>query len=361
MSAFETGLEDARRQITGQDTRPAIKYVIDHYQEWSAPTAEERDAFLGLLAGWMAGELKKDLSGVKGSADARIKVILDIKEYCNTYMGRTAFSGIDPDYFAVELALRVRMPKLIDQGQTGLCGAASVMYSYAKVQPAKYAKFAMGLFFRGKGKFNNTEITPSETIKAGYPTRYQFMGCPVDYVTLVSLRACSFHAIAIGPFRAADETTMPGQVAQWLEQAGYQGVESDTFFNANWLEKIAIDKLASTLEQPIHHRGAQERSLGTDEMRRNLQKAADALAAGKFVVLFTDIELSKYLKGELPSLPPRTSSTSLTKHHFVAARHLQLTTNDVTVRIITWTEAFNRTISLASFLPRYNGYIAAQP
>jgi len=360
MSAFKAGLDDAERKITGQDTRPAISFVIENYKGWSVPTAKEREEFFALLTQWMASELKKDLSAVKASADARIKVIKQINESCNTY-GRAAFADIDPNYFAVELALRVRMPRLIDQGQTGLCGAASVMYSFAKVQPAQYAKFALGLFFRGKGKFNNTEIEPSETIKAGYSSRYQFMDCPIDYVTLVSLRACSLHAIATGPLRAADETTMPGQVGQWLERAGYKGVESDTFFNANWIEKIAINQLASTLEQPIHHGGAPERTLDMDAMCRNLQKAADALAAGKFVILFTDIELSKYLSGEQPMLAPRTSSTSLTKHHFVAARRLRLTANDVTVRLITWANAYDKTIPLSSFLPRYNGYIAAQP
>jgi len=358
MSMFGTNLAKAKDLARKKGSRAAVELVIADYRSWGTPDDGERDDFLDTFAAWLNDELKKDETGLKAMRDVRSNAILHIRKYFDSQAGGPAFRDVEPNAFAVELAVRVRRPRMTDQGATGLCGPAALMYTFAKSEPLAYATLALDLFFKGKGMYRNMPIAPTETIKNGYRQRIEYMNSVVDYVLLVSLRACTFQLV--GPLRGGDETTLPGQLGRWLEQAGYREIETDTFFNFGWLKMALVNTVAGHLGQPVHHR-RDERELANPEVLRNLSRAASALQSGKFVILFTDGELSHFLNGTVSALTPRTSPTGLGEHHYVAVRRLVVTQNDVTVRAITWQCAFDHTFPLGIFLPRYNGYLAARP
>ena len=201
--------------------------------DWGEPTAKAVNTALNALAVWVKGETKKVTAGPT-SPENRAKLIRQIRDYVKT-KPHHAFTGIHPGVFAIQLALRVRRPHSIDQGATGLCGAVSAAYTFAKTRPEEFTKFGLDLFFDGKAKFGQMQVEPSAKVRLSYGLRKDKIPWAADYVVLVSLRECTFTSDAIGIdlVRGADETTLPGRLAEWLRDAGYTNVEDHTFFGKN--------------------------------------------------------------------------------------------------------------------------------
>src|SRR5215213_639338 len=85
--------------------------------------AKDFDFVMDKIADWVVNEAKV-VKNPLHSPEVRSSVLRYIKEYVGS-RPTCAFTGIDPGTFGVQLALRVRRPRSIDQGSTGLCGAAS--------------------------------------------------------------------------------------------------------------------------------------------------------------------------------------------------------------------------------------------
>jgi len=139
------------------------------------------------------------------SPTVRAGIIRHIRDYV---LSKTAgvFAGIDPLMFGTQLAPRVRRPRGVEQGQTGLCGPASFMYSFAKGQPRLFAKYGLDLFFQGQGFLGTMEVQPSLAVLENYHLRMTKIPWAVDYVTLVSLRQCTFFADTRGLASSAERT-----------------------------------------------------------------------------------------------------------------------------------------------------------
>jgi hypothetical protein len=359
MSDFGLWFEKMKLNAGVLGIEPTVAQVIADYWKWGVPEAEETADFLETFAAWVNGELKKDGSGPKRLGDARARAIASINTYLWKRGGRKpAFWGVAPEFFAVELAVRVRRPRTIDQGQTGMCGPAALLYAYAQTEPENFAMFALDLFFKGSGMFKNMPVQPSEAIKQGYEQRKQFITYPVDYVLMCSLRQCTFDSSQL--LQKRNETTLPGQIGAWLQSAGYDQIQAETFFNMGWVKSGLVHAFASQIGQPVHH-GHTDQAHSYDDALANLGRAAAALSAGKFVLLFGDGELAEYAKGDIGHLKRRDEWAGLGDHHWVAVRKLAVTHHDVTLRVFTWQNTFDKTIALADFIPRYNGYIAARP
>jgi hypothetical protein len=276
-----------------------------------------------------------------------------------------AFHDIDPGVFAIQLALRVRRPRSIDQGATGLCGAVSAAYTFAKTRPAEYMRFGLDLFFDGKAKFGQLQVEPSQKIKLSYPLRKDKIPWAVDYVVLVSLRECTFTSDAIGIdlIRGADETVLPGRLAQWLRDAGYKNVEDHTFFGKN--QQALVAKFATQIGQPMHFGNATGDALARENRLKNakksLESASQAFALGKLVFLFSDGEIGhKLMAGLSGAMTEQKGPTGLGNHHWMAVKKLNIpASNVVTLKAVTWGKSLEGSYDLDAFVSRYNGYVVA--
>src|SRR5262249_22693218 len=138
-----------------------------------------------------------------------------------------AFTAINPHKFAFQLALRVREPRLINQGQVNLCGPNSLLIQFAKDHPLAYAQLALDLFQKGKGSLAGLEIEAAHKIQAHYADHLP----EADYVVLGSLRNSGAILSDWGPVRNIGLLTKPGVLCKWLIEAGYTNVQDHTFFD----------------------------------------------------------------------------------------------------------------------------------
>jgi len=345
----------------------AVDQFYERLQEegfdWGTPTLQDYQYVMDTFADWVEKERKVDKSETTSRA-YRAQIIRHIKEFLTNQRAATvSFLHINPAVFGIQLAMRVRRPRSFDQGQTSLCGAVSVLYAFAKREPMQFAQFALDLFVKGHALFGQLEITPSLKIRQNYPLRRSKIPWAVDYVTLVSLRHCTFWTdkYRVGMLRGADETTMPGQIASWLSQAGYSDVEDHTFFAKN---QTKVVKLFSTkvVGQAMHGSGADGDALAKVDRKNyavlNLGLAQQALSEGKVVIMFSDGELGDIARGD--DFQARRGPTSVGHHHWMAVRKIDLGPN-VTFKVITWGTSYTATLSLDHLVPRYNGFVCARP
>jgi hypothetical protein len=340
--------------------------VCDSDFDWRAPVnLGDFKFFLNTFKGWVAGETKKAVSGAT-SKDTRIAIIEYIKDAVQNG-GTGRFAGIDPYPFGIQLALRVRRPRTVHQGATCLCGPASILYDYARSHPMQYAQFAMDLFFNGHALFGEKEVRPSDKVLTNYPLRRAKIPWALDYVTLVSLRQCTFiyDKPGVKSLRGADETTLPGQLASWLRDAGYSNVQDHTFFGKH--QQKAVAKFASFANQPMHFGASTaDRSAKEDRAkhaRQSLQAASNALTQGNSVFLFTDGELAQSLQDKLSgSLFARSQPTALGEHHWITLRKIDIFPGSaVRIKVFSWGAVYEGAFDYESFLSRYNGYVSAEP
>jgi hypothetical protein len=187
--------------------------LADPAFNWGDPDAAEFNSVMTTFAEWTTKEVKKVNDGPSAPAE-RARSINFIRQYIVS-RPTALFLHIHPAVFGIQLAMRVRRPRTIDQGGTGLCGGVAALYNLAKLQPMIYAQFALDLFFLSHAMFGGMEIEPSNKIRQNYPLRRTMIPWAVDYVTLVSLRQCTFLSdkLKVDSIRGADETTLPGQMA----------------------------------------------------------------------------------------------------------------------------------------------------
>ena len=343
-----------------EDGRKIEKYSLF---DWGQPSAKDVSRALNSLAQWVKGETKAVTTG-PASPDSRAKLIRDIRDYMATTR-HPAFHDIDPGVYAIQLALRVRRPRSIDQGATGLCGAVSAAYTFAKTRPAEYMKFGLDLFFDGRAKFGQLQVAPSQKIKSNYSLRKDKIPWAVDYVVLVSLRECTFTSDAIGIdlIRGADETVLPGRLAQWLRDAGYKNVEDHTFFGKN--QQAVVSAFAAQIGQPVHFGNATGDALAKQNRlknaKTNLASASQAFAMGKMVFLFSDGEIGhKLAAGISGAMTEQRGPTGLGDHHWMAVKKLTIpASNVVTLKAVTWGKSLEGSYDLDAFVSRYNGYLVA--
>jgi hypothetical protein len=333
--------------------------------DWGEPNARDFALFLNSFATNIQYETKKVTDGVT-SPQQRAEVIRHIRERVETYHQQPVFAGINKYVFAMQLAMRVRRPRTFDQGNTGLCGAVAAMYLFAKTRPIEFIHMALDLFFTGRALFGSMEIQPSDVIRNGYRLRRTKIRWAFDYVVLVSLRQCTFFSdqSGLGFLRTGDETAMPGQMAQWLAEAGYSNVEDHTFFGKNQIQLVR--KFAKTINQPVYGwnntAGEDARTDRQNHLIRSLSDAINALRDGKLVILFSDGKIADFLQeGDSINMTARTGPVGLGKHHWTVVRKLHLVGGKVRIKVITWGTSHEGDFNIAAFTSRYSGYISADP
>ena len=336
--------------------------------DWGPPNTADFKYVMSQFADLVSRETKKaSIMGSLASPQKRADVITYIME---SIAARPVgvFANVDAYVFGVQLALRVRRPRSTNQGSSNLCGPVSVLYTFAKSNPAGFAQFALDLFQKGQGMFNQMLIEPSPKIKANYAIRKNNIPHMVDYVTLVSLRQCTFISDSLGfnTVRGADETTLAGQLGRWLNDAGYTNVQDHTFFAEN--QQFWVNVFATGIGQPMHMPGATAGQAVVNDGRKkhalaSLQQAEQAVRQGKIVIMFSDGEVGDALKnGSSLQLGARSDATKIGTHHWMALRKCQFFGDThVKLKVITWGASYQGAFKTEALVSRYNGFISADP
>lgn len=332
-----------------------------------APEPLKADALnvIAKLKGAAAGETKKAtaLQADRGTA------LTQIESWVNSTVGISckAFPHINPFRFAIELALRVRRPRSINQRATVLCGAAGILSAYFKTDPKRATQFALDLVDDGVGMLRSYRIEPQGRVRNDPPPAH-FKMAPVDWVLLASLRY-HFEPLAelVGLFSTAEadplrQLTKPGLLYATLVNMGYTTVADRTFGLDTF---SATTKLASAITRYGMH-AQSEATRGS----ANLALAAQDVLAGRLVFLWAYGELTDYSRSAKKANPfpapkgvpqQEFDGIGFPKLHWTLVRKLVVSKTDVKIRHYSWGKARDATFSMDDFLGVYQGHVMADP
>jgi hypothetical protein len=282
------------------------------------------------------------------------------------------FTGVHPYRVAIQFAARLRRPRIIDQGECGFCGPASILVEVLKRTPNKYIQFATELVQHGKADFwvHYHEALPVElgpTEAADWATAGTRALPEADYVTLRALRTKA-ELLAKGdpeqvPFdinQGESHATSPEQMALLLRNSGYTDVRDCT---VNWY--------STTKGSPFD----------MTTMRRNLEQLIKEQAVDpkhRVVMMLINVPLSdlprqgllakkpqrwpqKYyvekLMEKYPQLQKRWTVNRLTDAHWITLRSIELSGNQVLMKSVTWKESDILQLDVDLFCEFYYGYV----
>jgi|SRR5579863_9307425 len=317
-------------------------------------SAKELSDFIDLL-------LEIDTHESKSQSDLRQRAWKLIKAFIANPPNPPQFANVDVLKFAFQLALRVREPQLIAQGNLGICGANAVVVYHARQDPHDYAQLGINLMTTGQGKFGQKKLEPNPNVKAGFNT---VQLAEADYVILTAVRGSATlvekvlrtqgkkaRALGIGAGLA------PGAVTEILRAAGYTHVEdhSHDFSTTNWNKNLAKAKqrveegylvmfsINAKLAQAMVDDKAMELS-SLDVSGDTWEKSLATASSGK---------------GEL--LHPLPSRPIVYSNHWVLVRKFVITEKEsITIKLYSWGESVKRTIPYKKFLDYYDGFISAK-
>lgn len=267
------------------------------------------------------------------------------------------FPGMGCCHVAVQMALRVRKPSSMNQGPQGFCGPASVLVPTLKLRPFAYVQFVCGLYDNGTAPFcgHTVDVRLATDFLHGWTTA---KGPAADYIALGSMR-CSIEALVAAPGGTAglpfdflnqtSHATTPAQIAGLLRQAGYCNVQN----------RALADYLAP------------RNGTGLQAAGQSLAQCAQLLLnkPGAVVVMLVN--------GDLASSAKRGTQIGVKAHvpkladlHWILVRRLTATglpvvssplNGQVNLKLFTWRWSGPGQFSLGDFLPRYFGFISAEP
>ena len=258
----------------------------------------------------------------------------------------SALTGIDPYRYLFLLAMRIRRPRVIDQGSVGFCGPATLLTDLAKREPRTYAKFAIDLLLTRRATWNGLGVVLEADDARDWQAR---RAQQLDFVTMLALRKRAEIALAGGRSGGIDldldnpdsHATTPGQMKCLLEAAGYHQVKDQTVSRRTF----AVARSPTQL----------------DVLERQLTTCAAALAGGNIVIMLVHPDVARKAKnpGAAWSVDPRVAALHLL--HWINVKSLNVLGGNVTIKIVTWRWSGTVIWRVTDFLPRYFGYMVAQP
>ena len=357
-----------------QKLRPQrVQNRVTMHLEFEGPAPSRVKDALDYVFGWEKGKLDSYRPNQKQTRDFIDYLIFAIRaeakarspERClalsnvlsyNETPGKVCFSGVDPSVFAFQLALRIREPSLLNQKSLGVCGAASLMTSFAKHNPAAFADYAISLMRQGKATFHGMTITPGSQIIAG---QYSEKMAEADLVTMGSLATGFLGSVKEGK-------SAPG-MCEWLRKAGYSNVNDKTLFEvfsepsanarlANLREAEAAITRGKLVIMGIHTGGSQNpvqdlrntKAYVIRRMDKGLRReSGDSIAKGRGFEIV----------GAFPPLP----KTAKWSGHWILVTRLHVLPKEVTIKLYSWQESMQGTFPLEPFLTYYQGFLVADP
>ncbi len=148
---------------------------------------EKKEQLLEFLSVYRDCIAKDDPSKTEGKTQSRLEALDAIKEMIgDTKVAQvtTPAGAVTSSRYFFDLALRVREPKLISQGNSLWCCFDSVLTAFARSNPREYVDYALGLMDRKTGTFRNK---PVKCIASGPKEWNSREVTAVDYLTIGSL------------------------------------------------------------------------------------------------------------------------------------------------------------------------------
>ena len=308
-------------------------------------TQHDVDAFLTWFIGVVAAQKLGDRT------NERVEGLRMIQAFNNNPTPR-AFTAVDPHKFAFQLALRVREPRLINQGETNLCGPNSMLIQFDKRSPLAYTLLALDLYTKGKGYLDKLVIEPDLDIRAGVVDDVP----EADYVVLGSLRNSGAIFYDPGLVRGIGLLTKPGVLCKWLLEAGYTDVQDHTYFDLPFYAQPISLMTSGSLNG--------KRDASFREGEANLRLAAQKIHGGNQVVMNAEAKLSEELILNNVTARQGGGRSNAMETHWTWVDKLRLSphgTNPGTIDIkfYTWGGSFRRgNIDMDDFLTRYAGFVS---
>jgi hypothetical protein len=233
------------------------------------------------------------------------------------------FPHLDRATIAAGLLARLEDPTKIDQGHTGLCPSAAVVYTLARTNAVGYAKAVTELFDQGKTKIGDWTLDPCDDLRNYAPPSNTDVP-QVDWIIMASIRDSENWFI---DYQSESDNggAWGNEVAKWLRKAGYKEVVEDWNYVCN-----------KTIP--------------------NLKKAEELYEKDYQVCLLIDKDL---LEGE-------TSIISRPNHWVVLADKIATTyapKGAVYATVFTWGKKRNipaKAMILDDFIDYYYGFVAAK-
>src|SRR5580658_2559657 len=237
---------------------------------------------------------------------------------------KKAFAHVSKYAFTEQLDERVQHPKLINQGKSGFCGPAAILYALAKDSPLEYARFALDLFFRGRALVRGWVVDANCILDQEVP---QGIGA-CDWVTMAGIRT-NVGLGALTVINVRIQGCFPIEIEYCFRQLQYRTVLSESYSTILWK---------------------------ADET--NLMKASRLWERGCHVVLCVNSKMFKDPTG-----------TSLKPNHFCILKSRVNAAESVTCRVWQWgldsKEPMDDRASIFVDLPKerfmrhYFGFVAA--
>jgi uncharacterized Zn-binding protein involved in type VI secretion len=172
LAAVNRELDRARPTTTG-----GFLALFDRFDFSGAARPEDVSAFVSHAAAVAAAE----------GSPAKVAALMNLARTDLT--APTPFAHLDPKRVVVEAAVRVLAPYRVNQGGSGLCGAAAFTSVVAATKPEAYAQLTRDLLAQGRGRVGDLEIAPKRAILQHDPENFR-MG-HADWLVVASLRDAS--------------------------------------------------------------------------------------------------------------------------------------------------------------------------
>jgi len=252
--------------------------------------------------------------------------------------GRTAFPKLSRELVGMGLLMRIANPGLVSQGEASLCGPAVLIFNILTANPVQYARYAIDLFEKGKGKIGRLQVEPGKDVRNRQPDPSEI--AQADWLTMASLRDSEnwFLDYDLSKDRIdmrISGVTLPGELAHWFRLAGFSDIREETNLST-------------------FHKGA-----GTvDDANKLFDK-------GYRVCLMISANMMSY--------DDQSSRGSvLTRHWIVQQSRIDLSGGKAKLEAFSWGEGKytiphpnkdgqTKDMSADEFLGNFYGYVAAQP
>jgi hypothetical protein len=313
------------------------------------PTALEADAFLGAFIDVVENEAKGVYNHEPELRHQRLLALALLRAWLAEDHALLVLN-INKPRFVFQLALRIRRPRIVNQGGFGLCGPATILVALAKRDPMRYANFVVELVQTGSSDWAPGEavtLTATDNGLRGTATP------EADFLPLLALRCRAELILAGGASGGIDfdlatqdsHATTPLQLVALLQRAGYHDVNDMTTSRRSF-------SVARTSTQ-------------LDAVLRHLQNCATKLSGPnrEVVIMLVHPDIARRAKnGAAAPWGHDPTVAALARLHWILVKSLavDIVAGSVTIKISTWRWSGTVVLPLAEFVPRYYGYVLAR-
>jgi hypothetical protein len=321
----------------------AVRTTPDVYTPTAIEARDFLEAFLEIVRDEQKGVYGTEVGLRQERIDAMMHVMVWLQENEECLISHT-----DPNRLVFQLALRIRRPRIINQGSFGLCGPATMLCVLAKRDPVRYATMVLDLASSGRARWNDDELS----LEVGDGGGRQGRAPDADWLPMLALRKKAELVLAGSQSGGLDfnlddkdsHATTPGQLVELLTRGGWRNARDVTVARRTYSELRSEAQI--------------------DVLRRHLGNCSQRLTGHnrEIVIMLVHPQVAQNAKygNRVWGVP---TVDMLHKLHWILVKSLDVNVGAGTVRlkISTWRWSQEVQFSLADFIPRYFGYVYAAP